>query len=429
MLRKEVWMKIRQLYEQGLSISEIASVMGIDRKTARKYAKERCMPSYSKRLSSKSKLKPYNNYIKERLMQYNLTAEKLYKEIQKQGYTGSYSLLANYVAECRNYNKKQAVLRFETMPGQQGQVDWGYLGTIYDIERRSWIKLNCFLLLLGYSRKLYAEVFELANLSNFLIAHNNAFKYFGGYPRELLYDNLKSVVIKRALCAKDSEFNKKFMDFAGYYGFSPILCRPYKPNTKGKVENSVHYIKQNFYCGENFNSLREVNERLQAWLKVIDGRIHGTTKEKPQARFNRETLISLTNKDLYDTSTIYWRKVSRDCFFNFQGNRYSVPYEYANKEISIKLVDNVNLQISYRTEVIAQHILEASAKGLFIQNPKHFAGLLELRKSHALSKPKCKKNKEIKGARSLGVVSRFSSNVINTVVEQRELSIYEEVIS
>lgn len=127
--------------------------------------------------------------------------------------------------------KNHAALRFETLPGEQSQIDWGYLGEIHDIELNRSVKLYCFFIILGYSRTLYAEVFDNMRLNNFLLGHNNAFKYFGGYTRELLYDNLKSVVIKRALVAKDSEFNKRFMGFAGFYGFKPVLCSPYKPNT------------------------------------------------------------------------------------------------------------------------------------------------------------------------------------------------------
>jgi len=113
------------------------------------------------------------------------------------------------------------------------------------------------------------------------MGHNNAFKYFGGHTKEILYDNLKSVVIKRAIRAKESKFNKKFMDFAGYYGFNPILCRPYKPNTKGKVENSVLYVRQNFFAGEEFTSLNDINRKSQEWLKAINARIHSTTKQQP----------------------------------------------------------------------------------------------------------------------------------------------------
>src|SRR4029078_3403868 len=127
--------------------------------------------------------------------------------------------------------------------------------------------------------------------------------------------------------------------FAGYYGFKPILCRPYKPNTKGKIEKSVDYVKNNFYLGTEFRCLEDVNTKLKTWLGEASTRMHATVKERPIDRMSRETLIKLDNKYLYDLTSLYWRKVSRDCFFSFEGNYYSVPYCYAGKEIYLKVDD------------------------------------------------------------------------------------------
>lgn len=418
MLLQEAWMEVRQLYEQGLSISEIAKRLRIDRKTARKYAKNFEQPCYHKRPITSSLLDPYKDYIKNRLEQYDLSAERLYKEIKQQNYLGSYNWLAHYVAKVKKEYRTQAIMRFETLPGEQSQVDWGYLGEIYDQNLNRTIKIHCFFMILGYSRMLYAEVFENMRLENFLLGHNNAFSYFKGYTREILYDNLKSVVIKRALLAKHSEFNKKFMDFAGFYGFKPSLCRPYKPNTKGKIENSVNFVKQNFYKGKEFSSMKSINTELKIWLHEISNRNHGTTHEKPIDRLNKETLIKLDNKNLYDLTPIYWRKVTRDSFINYDGNLYSVPYKYAGKEVVIRSNNDKNIDIIYRQEVIATHVIATGTHNV-VRKSEHFEGLLELRCKHRLRKPT-----KLKNFNTFNPIKPIKYND-NIIINSRELSFYE----
>ena len=294
----------------------------------------------------------------------------------------------------------------------------------YDQSTRTTTPLYCFLMILGYSRKLYIEFFTKCDLLHFLIGHNNAFNSFGGYSREILYDNLKSVVIKRAVKAGDSEFNRKFMDFAGYYGFKPILCRPYKPNTKGKVENSVHFVKDNFYNGRTFHSLDELNTWAFEWLTMINERVHGTTKEVVNERFKRENLTVLRNKDLYDLSQIFYRRVHKDCHFSFCSNFYSVPYEYAGKEISVKQNDRSSICVFYREDKIAEHKLERVKKGQHITKQEHIQALKDIRMSHQLKRP-IKKPKQPRKEKSLGLITHNTYSTSKVI--SRPLSYYEEV--
>jgi transposase len=376
MIKIEEWLMIRNLYNQGLSKSEISRQLGIHRETVSKNLEKEHRPKYIRKAKEELVLDRYKSYINDRLEKYSLSAEKLYEEIKLKGYSGSYPTVSNYVRELKNNFKKKAVLRFETLSGEQSQVDWGYCGEIYDRELERTVKVNCFVIVLGYSRTMYVEFFTNQQMNSFLTGHNNAFKYFGGYTKEILYDNLKSVVIKRMLKASDSDYNKKFLDYAGYYGFKPILCRPYKPQTKGKVENGVKYVKSNFYAGEEFSSISEINERIKIWLDKINNRIHSTTKEKPFDRLKREGLISIENKITYDLSEIFYRKVQTDCRVCFKGNFYSVPFKYAGKEISLKLLEN-DIEIYYRNDLVAEHIL-SNDKNQDIVIEEHFSGLKEL---------------------------------------------------
>lgn len=420
MISMEGWVMIRQLFNQGLTITEIANIVNLTRKTVSVNLKKETTPKYNRKKQKESKLNPYKDYIKAQLEAYNLTAERLFKKIKEQGYKGGYGIVAKFVNIEKKALRKQAILRFETLPGEQAQVDWGYFGEIYDQEQKRRIKLYCFFMILGYSRALYIEFFERAHIENFLIGHNNAFKYFGGYTKEILYDNLKSVVIKRALRAQESEFNKKFMDFAGYYGFNPILCRPYKPNTKGKVENSVLYVRQNFFAGEEFTSLNNINKGSQEWLKIVNARIHSTTKQQPVERLKLEGLLLIKDKKTYDTSVIKYRRVFNDCYFSYGGNFYSVPYKYAGKEISIKAEAN-EITVFYRQEIIARHMLIA-LKGQRISTSAHFEGLREVRMSHTARKPKEPDKSDV----FLTVSTLLGRMITIEPVETHNLALYEE---
>lgn len=210
-INKEEWSMIRQLKNQGLTISEISRKLNLDRKTVRSALKNDSVPKYERR-PEPSILDNFKNYIDSRLDQYNLTATKILNEIKDQGYSGSYGILNKYVQSKKGDLRTKAVMRFETLPGEQSQVDWGYFGEFYDQEKKKIVKLCCFLMVLGFSRMRFIYFFEKDDTDHFLMGHNLAFEYFGGYTKEILYDNLKSVVIKRAFKQKDLLNIQGFMD-------------------------------------------------------------------------------------------------------------------------------------------------------------------------------------------------------------------------
>jgi transposase len=414
-----MWVMIKGIIAKGISKSETARMLGLDRKTVSKYLKLKEIPKYVREKGVKSKLDSFKPYIATRLSEYNLTAQKIYEEIVKQGFDGKYGIVHKHVSSIKAEYKSKAVLRFETLPGEQAQVDWGYFGSIFDKDERREIKLYCFVMVLGFSRMKYIEFCTDMKVETFLKAHNNAFLYFGGHTKEILYDNLKAVVIKRALRAKDSEFNKKFMDFAGFYGFQPILARPYKPTTKGKVENTIKFIRSSFFAGEEFSGLKDINERALEWLKIKNGTQHSFTHCVPSEQLKQELLIPVTIEKLYDTSIIKYRKVLTTSYISYRGNYYSVPYVYVDKEISIKENSNREIQMFYRNKEIAKHKINIEEKQIYITHQDHFKGLKEIR--YGKMKPKIKvKNKEPKSE-----VIILKKHLLQHEVEIRELSSYE----
>ena len=262
---------MKDLYRQGLSISEISKITGYNRRTVRKYAKTSVPPTSKKRKRKSSKLDNYKDYIISRLNAHPLTASRIYREIKDEGFAGKYTIVKDFVRSVRPKIGVPAVYRYETKPGKQSQVDWGECGKI-EIDGKI-RKLYCFAMVLGYSRMRYVEFTLSIDAPTFIQCHLNAFDFFGGYTEEILYDNIKQIIIKRAIKSTESEWNSQFEQFFRHFGFTPRLCRPYRPQTKGKIESTIGFVKR---WSEplrvdnelsNINSWREVYEKDEAALR------------------------------------------------------------------------------------------------------------------------------------------------------------------
>ena len=237
MLALEERFMIRDLYRKGVSISEIAKRTGRDRKTIRQTVQAPdILPPQKARQPKARKIDPYVSYLEQRMAEGVLNARKLYGEILAQGYPGKESQVREVVHDRRPERPPEACVRFETAPGEQGQVDWGHFGFITHHGRTC--RLYGFVMTLGWSRASYLRFTVSLDSTWFIRCHLHAFAYLGGVPKRLLSDNLKSVVVWR-----DAEevvhWNARFLDFADVAGFSPQACKPYRPQTKGKVENGV----------------------------------------------------------------------------------------------------------------------------------------------------------------------------------------------
>ncbi len=315
-------------------------------------------------------------------------------------------LVKDFIKEVRPKQEVLAVLRYETKPGIQAQVDWGEVGKV-EIDGKI-KKLFCFSMILGYSRMRYVELTLSTDTSTLLQCHLNAFQYFGGCTQEILYDNMKQVVIKRALKSSDSEWNLQFEDFFKYYGFIPRLCRPYRPQTKGKIENTIGYVKRDFVLGVKSNSLENLNGQALEWLKRVNSSVHGTTHEIPLERFKEENLILLDQVPPYKIVKLETRKVSRDCYVSYLGNKYSIPYKFAESIAELHIFDG-KFQVYIDNEVVCEHeILPGNCR--VIRKKEHFQGLLsEIQKQNSVSRNTSK------------ILMKFS----DPEVEKRSLEVYE----
>ena len=402
----EEWLLIRDLYSQGFSISEISRKTGFDRKTVRKYLRLKTLPEPQKRSGRKSKLDPFKPYIIEKLKEGPYTSSRLYREIKEMGFDGGKTIVKDFVQKVRPEQGIPAVLRYETKPGVQAQVDWGELGTV-EVDGKV-KKLFCFNMILGYSRMRYVEFTLSINTSTLIQCHLNAFEYFGGFTQEILYDNMKQVVIKRALKSSDSEWNSQFEDFFECFGFIPRLCRPYRPQTKGKIENTVGYVKRDFFLGRQFTSLEDLNGQVHRWLERVNSTVHGTTYQIPLERFKEENLTQRAQVPPYKVVHKETRKVSRDCYISFLGNKYSVPYRFAGRTAELRIFEG-KLEVYVDYEKVCEHeILPGNCR--VSRKKEHFQGLLsEILKENS----KCKKD--------LQIPLKFSG----PEVEKRSLVVYE----
>lgn len=307
-------MEIRSDHQKGLSYSELGRKYNIDRRTAKKYAESDSRPEYVLTDSKPSKLDPYKRQIMIWLEEAPYSAMRIWEKVKEQGFDGSYSVVKHFVRGKKEQLNEQATVRYETMPGLQGQVDWAhfekYTVTVGSEEK----KLYCFLMILGYSRMRYIEFVTDMSTDTLIRCHLNAFRYFGGYPEEILYDNMKQVVIKRLMKQEESTLNSQFEDFAGYYGFKPVLCRPYRGQTKGKIERTVRYVRSNFMLVIKYNSLNDLNGKALAWCNKVNGLEHGTTGKIPSEQLKNERLNPLVREYIIDR--INQRKVGKDCLIS-----------------------------------------------------------------------------------------------------------------
>lgn len=375
MLTLEERFMIREMYRKGVSISEIARRTGRDRKTIRQMAlAPQAAPSPQPRRPRPRKIDPYVPYLRERIEDGVLNARKLFGEIRAQGYPGGESQVREWVHPLREPREPLATMRFETPPGEQAQVDWGHFGRITHRGRLCW--LYGFVMTLGWSRAMYVTFTVSADTAWFIRCHLQAFTYFGGIPRHLLYDNLKSAVLKRDADGS-IHWNPRLLDFADVAGFTPQLCRPYRPQTKGKVESGVKYVRNNFWVGLHFRDLEDLNTQALDWLNTVaNQRIHGTTGAIPFVRLPLEGLHPLALTRPIDTSVITTRRTSRDGVITFEGNCYSVPAENACQVVIIKLTEQEELVIvNQQGQELARH--------------RHLSGVHQrsIQPSHVLTHP------------------------------------------
>jgi transposase len=278
MIRSRTVNKIHELATQGKSIQDIAIELGIARNTVRKYPRhpELCTMPHP-RPNRRSKLDPFKEQVRRWIREdhcYN--CEAMLPRLLEMGYTGSLSVLKAFVHPLRPPASGCApVIRYETKPGEQIQFDWGeFKYEDHAVPR----KLYGFSAILCYSRMRFAIFVKRCDVQTLIRCLMEAFEYFGGLPKAALTDQMKSVLLE--LEEKQPRWNALFADFMASIGVAPRVCKAYTPQTKGKIERTIGFVKNNFWPGVSFTDIDDLNRQVASWCERINGRVHGTTHER-----------------------------------------------------------------------------------------------------------------------------------------------------
>jgi len=347
MLNRRDVFEIHRLKDKGLSIRKIAVKLNLDRGTVGRYIKHP-EGSGKKQTRRPSKLDTYKEFIKEMVKEYpKVNAPVVLKNILNKGFDGEITIVRKYLRTIKK--NRQAFIRFESMPGQQMQIDWGHFGCLdYGNSTR---KLYALAVIESHSRKLYVIFTHSQNQSALHLSLIKAFQYFGGTPREIVVDNMLTAVTERV--GSLVRFNESFLDFIRDFGITPKACNVRAPYEKGKVESSIKYIRNNFLPARTFTDIEDVNHQVLSWLNTANQRIHQTTNERPDNRFEQKALRALSDPlpDVRETQTL---TVYKDFGVRFDNNIYTVPPRFVGKDITLK-ADFRTVYIYDKEKQVAAH--------------------------------------------------------------------------
>ena len=311
---------LHELATQGKSIHQIARDLGLARNTVRKYLRGK--PTAAARPKRSSKLDPFKDQIRRWVKEdHLLNCETMLERLGPLGYTGQVSILKDFVQPLRPpRGGQQPVRRYETKPGEQLQFDWGEFHYQQDGVRR---KLYGFTAILSYSRMRFVVFTKRCDAPTMIRCLMEACEYFGGVPHAMLTDRMKSVVLQ----VEDGvlQWHPLFADFMAAIGVAPRVCKPYTPQTKGKIERSVGLIKQEFWPGITFTDVDDLNRQARGWCERRNQRIHRTTGQRPTTRWSEEGLLPLPSGWAWERWATEDRKVSWDGFLSYDGVLYGVP--------------------------------------------------------------------------------------------------------
>ncbi len=382
MLEVDMKTTIKTLFQMGYNKTQIAQILGIDRKTVRKVLTEG-PPGEEEERKWPSKLDEYREFIEIQLDK-GISITRIHEDLKKEfGVECGYTTVRDYVARIRQ-SAPHAYMVVHSLPGEEAQVDFGYIGTLKvdGKPRKAWV----FIMALSYSRYMYAAVTLDQSVQTFIRCHIDAFLYFGGVPQTVKIDNLKAAVMEADFY--EPVVQRTYASFAEHYGFLPNPCRVYTPTDKGKVESNVKYVKENCFKGREFADLDEARAFLASWLKdTANCRKHGTTGKHPDEVFLGVEKAKL--KPLPDTEFTFSRSgsatVRTDCHIMYEGNFYSVPYAYIGMDVDVIEVNHL-LKVYSCGKEIALHSLCEDAKGTYVTDKNHYPSTKTITREELLSR-------------------------------------------
>jgi transposase len=376
--------EIRRLfYAEHWPIGTIADALGVHHETVRR-AVNRDRGIHPGPQIRPSQLDPYKTFIAATLEQYpRLRATRLWAMLRERGYPGSAVQVRRYVRTVRPTARAEAYFRLDTLPGEQGQVDWGNFGALQVGHARR--VLSCFVLVLSWSRAVYARFALDQTLESFLRGHVEAFAALGGVPRVLLYDNLKSVVLERS--GEHIRFHPRLLELAGHYHFAPQPCAVARGNEKGRVERMIQYLRHAFFAARPFTSIADLNTQLAVW--IAETAHQRPVPDDPTGRRVAEALDEERARLLplpeHPFACDLVRSVAsgKTPYLRFDGTDYSIPHTLIQRPLTL-IASEAEVRILDGVTEVARHP-RSYDRGQRIEAETHLAALTAAkRRAHDL---------------------------------------------
>lgn len=372
--KKEFEQEVILRSRDGASVRSLSRLFEISRNTVRRILRDHAKDRESHEILPRkpvraSKLDNFKPKIAELLKKFpTISGLRMYEELKILGYDGGITILRDFL-KCARKSEIEPVIRFETGPGQQGQMDW----SPYKIRfRREGLKeVQCFSYVLGFSRRQFIDFTPRRDFFTLIRRHQDAFTHFGGVPRECLYDSEKTVVLRWE--AGRPVFNPAFTAFITHYACRPIICSRGRPQTKGKIEAPFQYVEGNLLGAREFDDLEDLRAMARWWLsEKSDHHLHSTTRRPPLELFREEEQAALLPLPApYDSAEVALSVCRSDGFVQFEVNWYSVPTGYIADILSIKATEREILVYSPELKLLARHERQLAGSGKKIEDPGH----------------------------------------------------------
>lgn len=378
MISKETLTQIRHLYyAEHWKVGTIATELGLHADTVRRALETEQFNR--RRVARPTLVDPYADFIRETLARYpRLRATRICQMIHARGYEGSESTVRRAVADLRPTHR-EAFLRLQTFPGEQAQVDWAHFGSVK--VGRAERKLSCFVLTLSYSRALFLEFFFDQTLENFLRGHVHAFQDWGGVPRTILSDNLRSAVLERR--GDTIQFHPRLLELCAHYHFLVRPCQVGRGNEKGRVERAIQFVRGSFFAARPFTTLDDFNRQARQWRDDVAHRRPwpGDDSQTVQQVFEEEKprLMPMPLHP-FDTDRMVTIHSGKTHYLRFDLNDYSIPPDVVGHPLTL-IASDKTIRILDGTKEIAQHARSWDRHALVIDPEHQEAILAEKRKA------------------------------------------------